>query len=121
MLRACLVGLGTLVLTVALLVPNLAMADSVYGAVILNEAHKIAPGRYQSHKSYEDTMRFFHRAYGSTDGVVIRRIEGTPKVKGVHIANIAARRTWDGINVYETGNKVFIYVLKAGSSGADKK
>ncbi len=93
--------------------PKVARADKVYGAVLLNEARKIGPGRYQSMKNYERTLRFFRRTYGRTPGVVIRRMNTTPKVKGVHISNLRARRTWDGINIYETGRKVFIYVIKS--------
>lgn len=114
-------GLPLLALIALLWAPTAARADKVYGAVILNEARKIGPGRYQSMKNYERTLRFFRRAYGNSKGIVTRRIAGTPKVKGVHIANLARNRTWDGINVYKTGSKVFIYVIKAGSGSSNKK
>ena len=48
-------------------------------------------------------------------------IKTTPRVKGTYIANLRKKRTWDGINVYETRDKVFIYVIKSGGSGAKKK
>lgn len=98
-----------------------ARADKVYGAVILDEARKVGEGRYQSLKDWDKTLRFFYSAYGRTSGVVFRRIETTPKVNAIHIANLRRGATWSGINIYETRNKVFIYVIKAEPEDAQKK
>jgi hypothetical protein len=108
-------------LAVSLLGAAEARADKVYGAVILDEARKLGEGRYESLKDWEKTLRFFYSAYGKTEGVVFRRIETTPKVNAIHIANLRRGATWEGINIYETRNKVFIYVIKAEPEGAEKK
>ena len=54
--------------------PRPAMAEKVYGAVILDEARKVGTGRYQSLKNWDRTLRFFRNVYGRTKGVVTRRI-----------------------------------------------
>ena len=102
-----------LALTLGLFAAGEARADKVYGAVILDEARKLEPGRYESLKDWEKTLRFFYNVYGRTEGVVFRRIATTPKVNALHIANLKRGATWEGINIYETRNKVFIYVIKA--------
>jgi hypothetical protein len=113
MRRIFFAALSCFVLCGLMAASNIARADKVYGAVLLNEARKIGPGRYQSMKDYQRTLRFFRKVHGRVPGVVIRRMNTTPKVKGVHISNLRPGRTWDGINIYETGRKVFIYVIKS--------
>lgn len=114
-----------LLFTLALLAfvgaPRPAAAEKVYGALLIDGARKVEQGRYRSPKNFERTVRFFRRTYGRTKGVVFRRMATTPKVKGVHIANLRSKRTWEGINVYEVKDRVFIYVIKASPDGAEKK
>ncbi len=120
-MRARFVALGLGFALMASLSPRPAAAAKVYGAVILDESRKIEPGRYRSMKSYERTLRYFRSVYGRTKGVVFRPMKTTPKVKGVHIANLRSKRTWDGINVYEVRDKTFIYVIKHDPGTALKK
>ena len=108
--------LSAALLVAALATPGLARADKVYGALVLDEARRIAPGRYESRKDLDRTMRFFRSVYGRKDGYVIRRLSSVPGVKGFHIANLRRGRTWDGINVYEHKRDVIIYVLKAAEA-----
>lgn len=121
MRRALTSTLTGLALVAALAVPAPALAEKVYGAVIVDGARRIEPGRYRSPQDYERTLRFFRRVYGRSEGIVFTRMKTTPKVKGTHIANLRDKRTWDGINVYEVRDKVFIYVLKAGERATKKK
>jgi hypothetical protein len=93
--------------------PAIATAGKVHGALILDEAKKLADGRYESQKDWEKTLQFFGSQYGKQKNIVWRRLETTPKVSGHFIQNTAPNRTWDGILLYQAEGKIFISVLKA--------
>lgn len=83
-------------------------------------AVKVDDDRYRSTQDWEKTLRFYRGIYGKVQGVLWRSVASTPKVKAVHIANLRKGQSWEGINVYETGGQVFIYVLRAESGSATK-
>lgn len=95
-------------------------ANRVHGAVVDDTAKKVGEDRFKSTEDWEKTVRFFRNAYGGKPGIVWRVIETPPKVKAIHIANTTAKKQkgqWEGINIYETGNEIFIYVIRADDGG----
>jgi hypothetical protein len=95
---------------VFLAVPGLARAEKVAGAVLPDEAVKVAENRYRVSKSYEETLKFFRGVYPAR--YTRRPIADTPGVKAVHIENPDARSgQWEGLNVYELKNETRIFVL----------
>jgi hypothetical protein len=98
-------------LAVALLAaPALAAADKVAGAILPDDATKVAENRYRVGRSYDDTLKFFKAAYGPR--YVRRPIADQPGLKAVHIENPDARPgTWEGLNVYEWKGETKVFVL----------
>ena len=84
-----------------------------HGAQLIETAVTVDEDRYKSPQDWEKTLRFFRGIYGKQPGIVWRSVASTPKVKAIHIANIRRGQSWEGINIYETGGEVFIYVSKA--------
>lgn len=103
-----LLGFG---LSVSPMLPVYGATD--HGAQLIENAVKVEEGRYRSPQDWEKTLRFFRGIYGKQPGIVWRSVASTPKVKAIHIANIRRGQSWEGINIYETGGEVFIYVIKA--------
>ena len=105
---AVLLGLG---LSASPTLPVFGATD--HGAQLIENAVKVDEDRYKSPQDWEKTLRFFRGIYGKQAGIVWRSVASTPKVKAIHIANIRRGQSWEGINIYETGGEVFIYVIKA--------
>lgn len=81
--------------------------------MIPEEVKKIGEDRFQSQKDWEKTLTFFRQVYDDKPGIVWTRIAtGTKVANARHIENTQPKRTWEGINLYETGGKVFIFVIK---------
>ena len=85
----------------------------VHGAILDDESKRVGDDRFRSKEDWEKTVRFFRGNYGGKPGYVWLTIETPPKVKAIHIENTHAGRAWEGINIYETNNEVFIFVVKA--------
>lgn len=105
-LLASALGLGGLI-------AHQAEAAPVHGAALIEGAIKIEEDRFKSPQDWDKTIRFFRTVYGKQPGIVWRSVASTPKVKAIHIANTRRGATWEGINIYETGGEVFIFILKA--------
>lgn len=110
-------------LAVALLAaPAFAAADKVAGAILPDEATRVAENRYRIGRSYDDTLKFFKSVYGPAR-YTRRPIADQPGLKAVHIENPDARPgTWEGLNVYEWKGETRVFVLlKPKEDGAGKK
>ncbi len=99
-----------------------ALAASVHGAVLIDNAVKVDEDRYKSPKDWERTLRFFRKVYRKKPGIVWMDVATTPKVKATHLANTNPGSSWEGINIYQVRGGVFIYVIarekENGESGA---
>jgi hypothetical protein len=92
-------------------VPGVALADRFAGAVLPDEAVKVAEGRYAVPRSYEDALKFYRQVYGPAK-YRRRPIADLPTVKAVHIENPDARPgQWEGLNVYELKGETRVFVL----------
>jgi hypothetical protein len=105
---------------IALLAASLAFAaveaeaaSKVHGAALDDNAKKVGENRYKSAEDWEKTIRFYRGVYGGKAGIVWSTIDTPPKVKAIHIANTLPKRTWEGINIYEVGGDIFIFVIQA--------
>jgi hypothetical protein len=120
-LRRSTVGAGFVAVWLGLAVVHSgAAAATVHGAQLMDGAVKVDEDRYRSSQDWEKTLRFYRGIYGKVQGVLWRSVASTPKVKAIHIANLRKGQSWEGINVYETGGQVFIYVLRAESGSTTK-
>src|SRR5688572_20230042 len=82
-------------------------ATKVHG-VALDSVKKVGDSRFKSTEDWEKTVRYFRNAFGGRAGIVWNTIHTPPKIKALHIANTLPKRTWDGINIYETNGDIFI-------------
>jgi hypothetical protein len=99
---------------VLLAAPGLALAAEpvkVAGALLPDDAVTVGEMRYQTQKSWEETLKFFRSLYGP--GKYTRRpIADQPALKAIHIENPDARPGgWEGLNVYEAKGQTRIFVL----------
>jgi hypothetical protein len=114
-------ALSFVVVTVLLAVVTPAVASiKVHGAIVDDEAKRVGEDRFRSKEDWEKTVRFYRSAYGGKPGFVWLTLETPPKVKAIHIENTHAGRTWEGINIYETNNEIYVYVIKAESRSRKK-
>jgi hypothetical protein len=96
---------------VLLSLPGVSLAERVAGAVLPDEAVKVAENRFKVAKSYDDTLKFYRSVYAP--GKYRRRpIADQPAVKAVHIENPDAKPgQWEGLNVYEVKGETRVFVL----------
>lgn len=96
---------------VLLTLPGVSLAERVAGAVLPDEAVKVAENRYRIPRSYDDALKFFRSVYAP--GKYRRRpIADQPTVKAVHIENPDAKPgQWEGLNVYEVKGETRVFVL----------
>ncbi len=97
-----------------------ALAATVHGAAVIDGAVRVDEDRFKSPQDWDKTIRFFRSVYGKQPGIVWRSIASTPKVKAIHIANTRRGGTWEGINIYQAGGDVFIFVIKAESQTQER-
>jgi len=90
-----------------------ARAEKAFGAPLPEQVRPVETGRFHSQMNWERTERWFRRLYGSSDGIIFRRLETAPEVEGWYIQNLRPGRPWDGIHVYRTEETIHIVVLPA--------
>ena len=98
------------VASLLLLAPGLARSVDVAGAILPDDAKKVAENRYRLGRDWEATLKFYRTTYSAR--FTRRPIADQPGVKAVHIANPDAKPgQWEGLNVYETKGEVRVFVL----------
>ena len=94
-----------------LAVPALAHADKVAGAILPDDAVRVAENRYKVGRTWDETLRFFRQTYAPAR-YARRPIADQPGLKAVHIENPDAKPgTWEGLNIYETKGETRVFVL----------
>lgn len=81
-------------------------APLVPGAIELEEL-----GRYDSPRSYDDTVEYYERYFRGDRLRRFRHIVNLPAVRAKHIENKKKKSGWSGINIYEHRGKVRIFIL----------
>ena len=76
------------------------------GATALEE-----PNRYQSPRSYDETLDFYRRLFNQTGGVRWRTVVNLPGIKAKHVESLRKKTRWEGLNIYDKQGQVRIYVL----------
>jgi hypothetical protein len=103
----------------ALLVSVPALADSVLGAQLPDQAKKVAELRYRTTQDWDDTMKFFRNTYPK-EKYPRRDIINQPGVRAVHLQNPGGKG-WEGLNIYQANDEIRIFVVPAESRGKKKK
>lgn len=103
---------AALVVSTALAGPAWAQGAKVYGVDIVPWSKKIGEGRYRSGRTFDKTVKFFRDNFRGSKRVKWHAEVNVPRVKYKHLQNLSKTRKWDGINIYEIKNTVYIYVLK---------
>lgn len=101
--------------------PSVAWAERVYGITLPPDARRIDEDRYRATQNYNRTIRYFSRLFGRSRGLIWQPIRGSAEVRGVHIINHRPGRQWDALNIYETDDKVYIYVVTPKTLGEKKR
>ena len=91
-------------------------APLVPGATPLEE-----PGRYESSRNFDDTVQYYYRKFRGTGLARWKNIVNLPTVRAKHLQSKQQSSKWSGINIYESGGKVRIYVLPRTNLLADKQ
>jgi hypothetical protein len=95
------------------------------GAISLKEE-----GRYRSPRSYEDALDYYKRIFRRTGGVRWHNVVNLPGIKAKNIESLRKKTHWEGINIYEKGGEVRIYVIprppppapqQSAKTGRDKR
>lgn len=94
------------------------LGDSYLGAPIVTGAKPLSePGRYESPRTYDDTLSFYEYYFRREGGVRWRSIVNLPHIRGKHIQSTRPKTPWQGINVYEKGGKVRVFVVPRSAKG----
>ena len=88
-----------------------AEATGAHGVVVPNGSKPVGKSRFRSSKDWDRTLRFFRSVFRREKGVVFQTLKSPPAIKAVYIENTNPKKNWEGINVYQTKNQVFIYVI----------
>lgn len=97
-----------------------AAAETELGAILPDNARKVAEHRYKSSTDFEGTIKFYKSKYPDATNNR-KKIVNQPGVHAVHIANTSGKGGWEGLNIYEANDEVRIYVVPASGSGGSKK
>ena len=99
--------IGTLIASLLIMT-----SDPQTAATLVPGAKPLAePGRYESSRSYDDTVDFYRRVFQRTGGVRWYNIVNQPTVKAKHVASLRSKTKWQGINIYERQGKVRIFIV----------
>lgn len=79
------------------------------GAVPLNE-----PGRYKVNRSFDDAIEYYKRMFKQESGVRWYNIINQPGLRAKHLASLRKNTEWEGINIYERGGEVRLYIVPRG-------
>ena len=93
--------------------------ETELGAVLPDNARKVAEHRFKSSTDFEGTMKFYKKIY--PDSFTRTKIVNQPGVNAWHIANTSGKGGWEGLNIYEANDEVRIFVVPSSSSGGSKK
>jgi len=91
-------------------------APIIQDAVALEEE-----GRWESPRSYDDTLKYYRRVFRYSGGVRWRHIVNLPGIKANHLQSLRKKTEWSGINIYEDQGHVRIYVIKRPEPPPEKK
>ena len=69
------------------------------------------PGRFESPRTYNQTLHFYKYFVRNESGVRWRNIVNLPQIKARHIESTNKKSLWSGANVYEHKGRVRIYVI----------
>jgi len=99
-----------LLVCVLLLAPSLAQAAShrTHGLVLPPGAQEVGEDRYRLPGTYENTLKYFDKAYR---GLPQKAIVNQPGIRAMHFESSSAKTAWQGFNVYEKNHEVRIFIL----------
>ncbi|MEZ4271353.1 MAG: hypothetical protein R3C68_07945 [Myxococcota bacterium] len=81
-------------------------------APIVPEARALSePGRYESKRSFDETIAYYERVFRSSGGVRWKNIVNLPGIKAKHLASLRKNTHWAGINIYDKAGSVRIFVI----------
>ena len=86
-------------------------AGGAFGVVVPDGSKQIAKARFRSSKDWDRTIRFYRSVYRREKAIVFQYLPSPPTVKALHIENTKPGQTWESINVYQSKDKVYIYVI----------
>ncbi len=95
-------------------------AETELGAILPDNARKVAEHRFKSLQDFEGTMKFYKKTY-SDSTYPRRKIVNQPGVNAWHISNQSGKGAWEGLNIYEANDEVRIFVVPSSASGGSKK
>ncbi len=92
---------------------SLSMVTEEYlGVHVINEAVPLdEPGRYESPRTYDDTLQYYKWHFKSRGGVRWRNVVNLPHIRAKHIQSVRPRTKWQGINIYERNGRVRLFIV----------
>jgi len=88
------------------------VGDGYLDAPIIPGAQQLSePGRYESPKTWEDTLTYYKWHFKSRGGVRTRNIVNLPHIRAKYIQSTRKSTKWQGLNIYEKNGHVRIFVV----------
>ncbi|MBC7794262.1 MAG: hypothetical protein H7Z43_11195 [Clostridia bacterium] len=78
-------------------------------------------GRYKVTRGFDDLVEYYKRQFKSEPGVRWYSIINQPGLRAKHLASLRKNTEWEGINIYERGNEVRLYVVPRGKRPVTSK
>ena len=114
------VRLSSLILALATF-PIAAHAEvPVKGPVAAGSVPLSEPGRYKVNRGFDDVIEYYKRMFKNENGVRWYNIINQPGLRAKHLASLRKNTDWEGINIYERGSEVRLYVVPRGKRPAPK-
>lgn len=105
--------------------PVHALAGGAHGVIVPGGSKLISKDRFKSSKDFDRTLRFYRSVYRREKTIVFQHLPSPPAVKAMYIENTKPGASWEGINLYRTRGKVYIYIIanrnKKNSKSRTKK
>ncbi len=99
----------------ALLLPLAAQAEVPVKAPVAAGATPLGePGRYKVNRGFDDAIEYYKRMFKQESGVRWYNIINQPGIRAKHLASLRKNTEWEGINIYERGGEVRLYVVPRG-------
>jgi hypothetical protein len=85
------------------------------GSVPLSER-----GRYKVNRGFDDVIEYYKRMFKNEPGVRWYNIINQPGIRAKHLASLRKNTEWEGINIYERGSEVRLFVIPRGKRPSAK-
>ena len=78
-------------------------------------------GRYESPRTWDDTLLYYKWHFKSRGGVRTRNIVNLPHIRAKYIQSTRHATKWQGLNIYEKNGRVRVFVVPRAAEATPPK